>query len=76
MNKNENSAAYSSKNVLCQMEVETQFFGVRRSQNVIVATQCWGYYDTVAPKFDHGFIIYRQREIEIQECKKSKFALF
>ena len=31
---------------------------------------------TVAPRFDGGFIIYEQKQIEIQECEKSKFALF
>ena len=31
---------------------------------------------TVAPRFDHGFIIYEQKQIKIQECEKSKFALF
>ena len=31
---------------------------------------------TVTPRFYHGFIIYGQKQIEIQQYEKSKFALF
>ena len=59
----------------CQWEAYKRLLNSSRNRNTDRAQMMyWGYYGNRGANI--WYIIYEQKQIEIQECEKSKFALF